>query len=48
MKAQGNQEGLEVNVTHHFLAFVDVNISISTMKKNTEALLQVNRRLVWK
>jgi len=38
-----------VNVTHQFLALPDdVNISISTMKKNTEALLQVNRRLVWK
>jgi hypothetical protein len=44
------QDELKLNGTHQLLAYADdVNIlgkNIDTVKKNTEALLDANRRLV--
>jgi hypothetical protein len=49
-KVQEHQVGLKLNGTHHFLAYADdVNLlgdNIDTIKKNTETLLMLVRRLV--
>jgi hypothetical protein len=48
-KVQENQEGVELNGTHHFLFYADnVNIVdeiINTIKKNTEALLDDSKEI---
>jgi hypothetical protein len=49
-KVQENQMGLKLNGTHQLLAYTDdVNLlgdNIDTIKKNTETLIDVVRRLV--
>ena len=51
-RVQVNQDGLELNGTHQFLAYADdVNIlggSVHTLKENSEALLAAIGRLDWK
>jgi hypothetical protein len=42
---------MKLNGTHLFLAYGDVNVvgkNIDTMKKNTEALLDAIKEVVWK
>jgi hypothetical protein len=49
-KVQENQVGLKLNGTHQLLAYADdVNLlgdNIDTLKKNTETLIMLVRRLV--
>jgi hypothetical protein len=46
-KAHENQVGLKLNGTHQLLAYVDdMKLLTDTVKKNTENLLKLGRRLV--
>jgi hypothetical protein len=51
-RVKENQEGLKLNGTHKFLAYADdVNIvgeNIVIIQKNTKALLDASKEVVWK